>query len=184
MASRPKEARLTKKLAALAARDGYDTPIAWVVNQIENGTNVTTLARDVAAIELPDHLAEPCSRNWFSMVINKMPVREGASSAKEQIAQARREAAHLLVDEAMNIADEPVATSADVQRNRLRTETRLKIAGWWNPDYSEKAKLAVSLDLGQLHLDALRRRAIQANTVSPLESGEADYEVLNDAGQP
>jgi hypothetical protein len=180
MASRPKEARLKRKLAALAERDGYDTPLAWVVSRIENGTNVTALAREVAAAELPDHLPELFSRNWFSTIINKMPSREGAPSAKEQIAQARREAAHLLVDEAMNIADEPVGSSADVQRNRLRTETRLKVAGWWNPDYSDKAKVAVSVDFGQLHLDALRRRAIRANTVPQLETGEADYEVLDD----
>ena len=69
------------------------------------------------------------------------------------------------LDEAMDIADEPVASSADVQPNRLRTDTRFKIAGWWNPEYSEKAKLEVSVDFGQLHLDALRRRAIRANTV-------------------
>jgi hypothetical protein len=86
------------------------------------------------------------------------------------------------VDEAMDIADEPVASSADVQRNRLRTDTRLKITGWWNPEYSDKAKLEVSVDFGQLHLDALRRRALRTNTVPRLESGEADYEVLNDAG--
>jgi hypothetical protein len=180
MASRPKEARLKRKLAALAERDGYDTPLAWVVSRIENGTNVTALAREVAATELPDHPAEVFSRNWFSGLINKMPTSAGAPSAKEQIAQARREAAHLLVDEAMDIADEPVGSSADVQRNRLRTETRLKIAGWWNPDYSDKAKVEVSLNLGQLHLEALRRRAILANTVPQLETGEADYEVLGE----
>lgn len=180
MASRPKEARLKRKLTALAERDGYDTPLAWVVNRIENGTNVTALARKVATAELPDHPSEAFSRNWFSMVINKMPALEGGASAKEQIAQARREAAHLLVDEAMDIADEPVGTSADVQRNRLRTETRLRIAGWWNSDYSDKAKLAVSVDLGQLHLQALRARALRVNTVHPLASGEADYEVVQD----
>jgi hypothetical protein len=179
MASRPKEGRLKVKLAALAERDGCETPLAWVVNRIENGTNVTALAREVAATELPDHPAETFSRNWFSMVINKMPVPEGVASAKDQIAQARREAAHALVDEAMDIADERVATTADVQRNRLRTETRLKIAGWWNPDYSEKAKVSVALDIGALHLSALRARAVQANTVPQLESGEVDYEIVN-----
>lgn len=170
------------KLAALAKRDGCETPLAWVIHRIENGTNVTALAREVSATELPHHPPEGFSRNWFSSIINKMPTPEGGSSAKEQIAQARREAAHLLVDEAMSIADEAAATSADVQQNRLRTETRLKIAGWWNPEYSDKAKLEVSVDFGQLHLDALRQRAIRANTVPRLESGEADYEFLNDAG--
>jgi hypothetical protein len=179
MASKPKEARLKRKLAALAERDGYESSLQWVVNRIENGTNVTALAREVAAIGLPDQPPEAFSRNWFSSVINKLVVPQGVTSAKEQIAQARREAAHLLVNEAMDIADEPVTSSADVQRNRLRTETRLKIAGWWNQEYSDRPQVAVSVDIGQLHLEALRARAIRAASVPQLESGEADYEIVD-----
>lgn len=90
MASRPMEARLSRKLTALAERDGYETPLAWVVNRIENGATVTALAGYVAATVLAGHRAEAFSRNWFSMVINKMPTPDGGPSAKEQIAQARQ----------------------------------------------------------------------------------------------
>ena len=109
MASRPKEMRLKRKLAEIAKREGLETPIEWVVSQVASGVTVTQMAKDVAAMELERHPSELFSRNWFSMMVNKLPVLEGERPAKEQIAAARREAAYVLLDHALEISDEPAS---------------------------------------------------------------------------
>ena len=181
MASRPKEARLKRKLAAIAKGEGLETPIEWVVSQVASGVTVTQMAKEVAAIELPGHPPESFSRNWFSTVANRLQVREREASAKEQIAAARREAAYVLLDDALKISDEPAEDSASVQRNRLRSDVRLRTAALWNrAELGDRTGVTVNLDLGALHLDALRRRAVpHARVVPMLETGEADYTVAN-----
>ena len=52
MASRPKEMRLKKKLAAIAASEGFARPIEWVVSEIASGVTVTQIAKNVAVLEL------------------------------------------------------------------------------------------------------------------------------------
>jgi hypothetical protein len=103
VASRPKEARLKRKFAELAKRDGRATPVEWVVGKIEDGVTVTALAREIAA-----EMGESCSRNWISSVINRL-----TPDAKSRISEARSKAAHLLTDEAPSITDELVGMSAE-----------------------------------------------------------------------
>lgn len=61
-------------------------------------------------------------------------------------------------------------STVDVQRNRLRAETRAKIAGWWNrQEYGEAKAAAVQIDIGKLHVEAMRaltaRRLAQAKAM-------------------
>ena len=185
MASRPKEARLKKKLVAIAKREGFGAAIEWVVSEVASGVTITQMAKDVAASELPGHPAEQFSRNWYSMIVNKLPVPEGEPSAKDQIAAARREAAYVLLDDALKISDEAADDSASVQRNRLRSDVRLRTAALWNRDeLGDRAGVTVNLNLGALHLDALRKRAVTQGRIAPmLETGEADYTVDNGEDQ-
>jgi hypothetical protein len=182
VASRPKETRLQKKLSEIAGREGFGSPIDWVVSEVASGVTITQMAKNVAAMELPEHPAEGFSRNWFSMIVNKLPVLEGTPSAKEQIAAARKEASYVLLDEAIGIADEPAHDNAAVQRNRLRTDVRLRTAALWNRDeLGDRAGVAVKVDLGALHLNVLRHHAvIHTQTTGMLDSGEADYSVLDE----
>jgi hypothetical protein len=115
-------------------------------------------------------------------VANRLKVPEGEPTAKEQIAAARREAAYVLLDDALRISDEPAEDSASVQRNRLRSDVRLRTAALWNRDeLGDRAGVTVNLDLGALHLDALRRRAVMHARVAPmLGTGEPDYAVDTD----
>jgi hypothetical protein len=156
MAGRPKEQKLLRTLRQRAQRElgpkasGLDYVVSW----IESGKTIAELASSGAK-----EMGESCSRSWLSGVLNRRP------EDKARIAAARAEAAHALIEDAMNIADEPAESTVDVQRNRLRAETRTKIASWWNREaYGDKAAVAVSLDLGQLHLDALRARAVAQRT--------------------
>jgi hypothetical protein len=109
----------------------------------------------------------------LSGVLNRRP------EDKARIAVARVEAAHALVEDAISIADEPAESTVDVQRNRLRAETRTRIASWWNREaYGDRASHQVAIDWGQLHIDALRSRNVTA-TVGPMEA-----EVIPDAESP
>ena len=64
----------------------------------------------------------------------------------------------MLADAALEIADDLARSDqASTQRDRLRVETRKWLAGKWNQDaYGDKQAPLINLDLGSLHLDALR----------------------------
>lgn len=165
MAGRPKEQKLLQVLRKRAHEEVgpkascTDYVVAW----IETGRTISELAASVAA-----EMGESCSRSWLSGVLNRR------AEDKARIATARVEAAHALVEDAIKIADEPAESTVDVQRNRLRAETRTKIASWWNREaYGDRATHQVSVDWGQLHLDALRRRYI-APRIEPM----ADVEII------
>lgn len=176
MAARPKERKLKETLTALAKRDlGNDmTSTDWVVSKIESGVTVTALAK-VLEVEM----GESCSRGWVSSVLNRL-----SPDAKMRIQEARKEAAGVLIDEALSITDEPVGSTADVQRNRMRADTRMRIAGWWDREsYGDSKAALVELSFGALHLDALRKRnaeslRIRATTQPALDAGSPDVELV------
>ena len=55
--------------------------------------------------------------------------KEGGESFKSEFTRAREDGAHALIDETIEIADEK---SKDAMRQKLRVDTRMKIAGMWN----------------------------------------------------
>jgi hypothetical protein len=173
---------LKKKLQAIAGRAGLTTPLEWVVSEVASGVTITQLAKDVSGMDLPGHPEEEMSRNWFSMVVNKLPVPPGAPSAKEQIAAARREAAYVLLDHAIQIADEPANDSASVQRNRLRSDVRLRTAALWNrEELGDRSAVTMKLNIGALHIEAMRARTLQTRAAIPqLEAGALDFEIDRD----
>jgi len=80
-------------------------------------------------------------------------------------ARARARAADSLAVETLGIADRE---SGDVQRDRLRVDVRKWLAGKWAPEvYSERLGPNVQVNLGTLHLDALR-------SVNALKSPDTD----------
>ncbi len=176
MAARPKERKLKATLTTLAKRDlGNDaTSTDWVVSKIESGVTVTALAK---ALEV--EMGESCSRGWVSSVLNRL-----SPDAKTRIQEARKEAAGVLIDEALSITDEPVGSTADVQRNRMRADTRMKIAGWWDREsYGDSKAVSVELNFGALHLDALRRHKsdslqLRATAQPSLDNGSPDVELV------
>lgn len=88
----------------------------------------------------------------------------------EQIRAARARAADALAEETLSIADG--ATAEDVQVAKLRIDTRRWIAGIWSPAvYSPQQRAAVEINIGSLHLDALRQvNAQPIIDVTPVES--------------
>lgn len=71
-----------------------------------------------------------CKSHRFSpsVVFNFMGSEEG-ESFREKFLRAREEGAYALLDTTVEIADE---RSQDAMRQKLRVDTRMKIAGMWN----------------------------------------------------
>ena len=88
---------------------------------------------------------------------------------RERLDAAREARADAYAEEAVEIADAPVETTAEVQHARLRVDTRKWLASIDNPGrYARSAQdVHVSVNVGMLHLDALRKHA----TAPPLLGG-------------
>jgi hypothetical protein len=116
---------------------------------------------------------------------------------KARLDAARREAAGVLAELAVEISDavgaNPDATTAQVQSARLQVETRKWLAGVLDAHtFAPAQRHDVALDIGALHISALRARTAElrqqleplpVEIVSPtavpqsLRSGEAQHEV-------
>ena len=74
----------------------------------------------------------------------------------ELFARARALAAHDLVDEALEIADN--ADPEEIQKAKLRVQTRQWTAERWNRKDYGQAKAEVAISISGLHIEALKRR--------------------------
>ena len=74
----------------------------------------------------------------------------------ELFARARARAAHDLVDEALEIADN--ADPEEIQKAKLRVQTRQWTAERWNRKDYGQAKAEVAISISGLHIEALKRR--------------------------
>src|SRR5829696_6862288 len=141
MAGRPKEGRLKAKLAEIAKREMGPgaTGLDWAVQKVADGVTIGKIGESV-------------SRSFFSWHSNNV-----TTDAKERIKAARKEATHVWAEQALEIAARPANTTADVQQSRLQIDTRRWLAAVFNrEEFSEKQQHEVTLDIGALHLAALR----------------------------
>ena len=125
MAGRPKEGRLKAKLAEIAKREMGPgaTGLDWTVQQVADGVTIGKIAELLA-----EEMGESVSRSFFSWHINNV-----TTDAKERIKAARKEATHVWAEQALDIAERPATTTADVQQARLQIETRRWLAGDLQP---------------------------------------------------
>lgn len=113
-------------------------------------------------------------------------IKAGGPEREAGFRAAREAAAHTLVEDSGEILDaaaKQVATPADVQLAKARSEHKKWLASMFNrKDYGdETGKIDVNLNIGQLHLDALRahgRRqpALTGRDLSALPPGDGDDE--------
>jgi len=114
-------------------------------------------------------IAEVCRQ----LKVGKRALMEWLESEPERaglLSRARARAAHHLAEQALDIADD---VDGETQRDRLRVDTRKWLAAKWNPkEYSEqKQGVAVQVNIGDMHLDALRHSAV---TVQPIKQPDGD----------
>jgi hypothetical protein len=97
-------------------------------------------------------------------------IHAGGDERRAKWREAKELASHVLVDEAGEILDGEVPiTSAHASHLKARAEHRRWLAGVWNrKDFgTEDGKIDVNLNIGSLHLDALR----QAGSRPPVLQG-------------
>jgi len=94
---------------------------------------------------------------------------EKVPSRAESLARARARGAHSLAEQTISIAD--TATREDVQIAKLRSDNRWRLAAKMNPDvYGDKQQPLVNINLGDMALDALRKRVV----VMPVNGSDTD----------
>jgi hypothetical protein len=149
MPGQPKRARL---LAALYRRAGAElgegaTPLDYICDAIAGGSNFFKLAAS-----LEEEMGEPISRGFVSNVANNF-----SSDARARLDAARAEGAGALVDKALNIAEEAPTDAGGVQRAKLEIGMLQWTAERHNRAQYGSAKPELTINLGMLHLDALRQ---------------------------
>jgi AraC-like DNA-binding protein len=121
------------------------------------------------------------------MLSDYLRVEFGAEVARDALSRARENAAHLLAEESMEIADD--ATPAVAQVANLQVRTRQWVAERWNRrELGNQAGATLNISIGALMLDALRQPvpiqatsaivdaiALPSNSLTPDES--VSYEV-------
>jgi transposase-like protein len=147
MAGFPMRRALEKKIEGMGG-------IEFVAAHIAQGMTIGRLAEFIE-----------CSRPMLSFWINQTEERRTA------VLGARKLKAEKLAEEALEIADQVDETSnSGVNKARLQVDTRKWMAGKLDPEnYGDTAKTQVNVNLGDLHLQALKH--LKAEVIT-LESNE------------
>jgi hypothetical protein len=164
---------MREELERRAAKN-EQTVLEYAVEWLENGHTLVELAQDMNKRLGTDE--DYVTRSMISRYLNNE--LEGS----QELEEARRgEGAHGMAEGAITVIDEPAESREEIARNKNRAELRLRLAGFMNPTYRDQRGTNINLQVnnGQLHLDAMRQRALtpaQAQPVLPPASAEgADY---------
>jgi transposase-like protein len=107
---------------------------------------------------------------------------------KAALHEARTLASEGLAEETLEIADAVKGIdNAEVQSAKLRIETRMKLAAVWNPERYGERQAGLTINVGSLHLDALRQAqaalpAVEvAHAIPALAEGVAGLQSIDGA---
>jgi hypothetical protein len=166
MAGQPKKRAMIAELSKRALEECGDAEahLEYVVDWVKGGKTLVELASDLSVslhmrIVIDGSIFEDITARMVTKHLNtKYPETAGAL-----LAAARREGAHGMVAQAMQIADEVPADREQIAKAKLRVDTRLWAAERWNRDELGKApEVALQLNINALHLDAMRVQRIPA----------------------
>lgn len=151
-------------LSDVEANGGAD----WLFDQIASGMTMTKLA---------EHYG--CTRSYVSRALN------ANEEYKRALEQARAEAADALVEEGLHMVDQldGNSTSNEIAATREKVNWRKFMAGSYNQNkYGTRPQTNVTLSIGDLHLDALRKvnaelREIEEEDRAREQAIDGDYEV-------
>ena len=142
MASNPIE---TQMWASIEKMGGIDR----IIERVAEGESLKLIAEELGI-----------SRSFLSWKVNKVP------GVKERLVQARKSRADKWAEEAIEIADNVDADPNQINKARLRIDSRKWLAGVDDPDRFGTKQTQVNISLGGLHLDALRK--VQADLAKPV----------------
>ena len=151
-------------LSDVEAKGGAD----WLFDQIASGMTMTKLA---------EHYG--CTRSYVSRALN------ANEEYKRALEQARAEAADALVEEGLHMVDQLDGSSSsnEIAATREKVNWRKFMAGSYNQNkYGTRPQTNVTLSIGDLHLDALRKvnaelREIEEEDRAREQAIDGDYEV-------
>ena len=151
-------------LSDVEANGGAD----WLFDQIASGMTMTKLA---------EHYG--CTRSYVSRALN------ANEEYKRALEQARSEAADALVEEGLHMVDQLDGSSSsnEIAATREKVNWRKFMAGSYNQNkYGTRPQTNVTLSIGDLHLDALRKvnaelREIEEEDRAREQAIDGDYEV-------
>lgn len=130
-------------LAQIADRGGPD----YVRDYIASGKTILDLANELG-----------CSRTYLSRHLHEQPEYSAV------IVEARKDAADVLAEQALQIADQLATETDPVTRERIAVaKERIDIRKWLatvnNPERyrQDRAGPQVQINIGELHLDALKK---------------------------
>lgn len=157
MAGKPMRRALFTQLADLGGPD-------FVYAHIANGGSIAGLAEQLGM-----------DRAYVSRQIN------GEPEYRKLLDEARRESAEVMAEDSLKIADALAdkldLTSQDVAAAKQRIDTRKWFAAINNPDRFAPKDKAITINIGDLHLDALRKvRAMNAVDAVAIDITDADDE--------
>lgn len=146
MAAKPIERHVKRQIAE---QGGWPR----ILERIASGETVAAIARTILR---PDGVS--ISRNFLSTLLHADPERSA------QAKQAHIEGASAMVDDAIHLVDRAPVDRDSVNKAKVQSETRLKVAGFldrtnWG---EQKQSVNVSVNVNSLHVEALRHRVIEA----------------------
>lgn len=157
MTGRPKLALFSQRIEQLGGDD-------WFFDQVAADTTMGAIAEQVG-----------CSRpQLYAWMDDGEGRRERYKAAQKIAAEGCAESAHQIPEDLVGRPIEPV----HVQLAKLRVDTKMKRAAQLDPEtYGEKqAGISLNLNIGQLHLDALRAKGsmtLATQTSAPAQILEA-----------
>ena len=128
-------------LTAIADAGGVDE----ILDRIANGETMVSVAASLTPMEGFGPHSPTMLSNWL---------REDQQRA-ERLLQARARAASSLAEQSLHIADS--ANPDNVQVARLQVDVRKWLASKYDPAGFGDQKAQVEINIGQLHVDALRK---------------------------
>ena len=148
-------------LTEVASNGGAD----WLFDQIASGITVAELARQYG-----------CTRSYVSRSLNSVPEYAAA------LTKARGEAADALVEQGLEMVDglSGASSPTEIAATREKVQWRKFMAGSMNQDrYGTRPQNNVTLSIGDLHLDALRKFSADMKRVnSDAEAATIDAEYV------
>jgi hypothetical protein len=148
-------------LTEVASNGGAD----WLFDQIASGITVAELARQYG-----------CTRSYVSRSLNSVPEYAAA------LTKARGEAADALVEQGLEMVDglSGASTPTEIAATREKVQWRKFMAGSMNQErYGTRPQSNVTLSIGDLHLDALRKFSADMKRVnSEAEAATIDAEYV------
>lgn len=174
IAGSPLKRSMIVELTRRAAEAGEGAaPEDVVCALVASGETLIEVAR-----RLEQDTGLPISPGIVGAWMNADPKRKAA------LAEARKQSAPILAEQAMEILDDVDEDRDAIAKAKAQADLRTWLASKYDRQTfgNDAAQVNVQLNLGQLHLDALRQRAaITATTAPMLPPAGPDYETVTDA---